>query len=105
MRPGRLNKWVTLSRSPQTTPDSDGFFEDLDPAGVWASIQPLQPQGDGRSIFHYVTMRFHPQVTVDTRILHGTRADGSPRELFVRGVQNVDERNVEMRLYCEEVVP
>ena len=99
MRPGRHQKWVTLSRSPQTTPDSDGFFEDLSPAGVWAAIQPLQPQADGRSMFHYVTMRYHPQVTVDVRVLCGTR------ELFVRGVQNVDDRNVELRLYCEEVVP
>jgi head-tail adaptor len=99
MRVGRLNKWVTLSRSPQETNDSDGFFEALDPEGVWAAIQPQGATGDGRTVSHFVTIRYHEQVDMDTRIVYGTR------ELFVRGFQNVDEQNVEMRLVCEEVVP
>lgn len=98
MRAGRLNRWVTLSRSPQTSGDSDGFFEALDPAGVWAGIEPLSPSADGRTIGHLVTMRFHEQVTMDTRILYGTR------ELFVKGFQDVNTDGVELRLLCEEVV-
>jgi head-tail adaptor len=94
----RLNKWVTLSRSPSTSGDSDGFFAALSPAGVWAAIQPLTPSPDGRVISHLVTMRSHDQVGLDTRVLYGTR------ELFVKGFQNVDEDGVEMRLLCEEIV-
>jgi head-tail adaptor len=99
MRVGAQNLWVTLSRSPQTTNDSDGFFEDLTPAGCWAAIQPTPPSGEGRSVFHVVTMRYHPEVTMDTRVLYGTR------ELFVKGFQNVAEQGVEMRLLCEEIIP
>lgn len=91
---------VSLSRAPQTSGDSDGFFEDLSPSTVWASIEPVNPaSADGtRMQGHYVTMRYHPEVTIDTRIVYGSR------ELFVRGVQNVDERNRELRLYCEEAL-
>ena len=101
MRPGRMNKRITLSRAPQTTPDSDGFFEDLTPSSWWAQIEPLDPVvSDGtRTSAYRVTMRYHPQVTVDTRILFGTR------EIFVKGVQNVDEKNAELRLYCESTTP
>jgi head-tail adaptor len=99
MRAGRLTKWVTLANQPDQPDDADGFFEALDPAGVWAGIRPLPPAADGRTLQHEVEMRYHPQVTMDTRILYGTR------ELFVKGFQNVDDRNVELRLLCEEVVP
>lgn len=101
MRPGRLDKFVSLSKAPQTTPDSDGFFEDLAPRDAWVSIEPLEPfSSDGTRVQpSRVTMRYHPQVTLDVRILYGTR------ELFVKGVQNVNENNSEMRLYCEEAIP
>lgn len=91
----KLVHWVTLSRSPQTSGDSDGFFEPLSPARVPAAITPVP--GDERSTFHQVTIRYHPQVTADVRLLFGVR------ELYVRNVVNVDERNNEMRLFCEEV--
>ena len=98
MRAGFLNKWVTLSRCPQTSPDMTGFFEDLSPPGTWAAIQPGPPgAADTRSVQHLVTIRYHAQVNFDTRILW------QGRSLFVRGVQNVNEDNVEMRLLCEEV--
>jgi head-tail adaptor len=101
MRPGRLNKQVMLSRAPQTTPDSDGFFEALSPETVWAQIDPFPPlESDGeRTQASTVIIRYHPQVTLDTRILYGTR------ELFVKGVQNINERGAWMRLHCEEVIP
>lgn len=99
MRVGNLDRWVTLSRSPQVTDDADGFFEALSPAGVWAAIEPQGPSGDGRTVQSLVTIRYHAQVTMDTRILYGTR------ELFVKGFQNVAEQFVEMRLICEETVP
>ena len=98
MRAGRLTKWVTLSRSPQATNDSDGFFEALDPPGVWAAIAPAS-SGEERTLLHDVQMRYHPQVSIDTRILYGTR------QLFVKGMQNVNEQNVELLLQCEEILP
>ena len=99
-RPGRYSKHVTLSRAPQTQPDSDGFFEALSPADWWCSIRPLTPAiSDGtRVISSEVEGRYHSGITVDTRILYGTR------ELFVKGVQNVDEGNHTMLLFCEEVI-
>jgi SPP1 family predicted phage head-tail adaptor len=94
-----MDKWVTLQRHPTTTPDSDGFFENLDPSGVWAHIQPLPAQDDGRVRGHNVTIRYHSQMTVDCVVNYGSR------QLFVKGVQDVDEQGAEMRLYCEEVIP
>ena len=100
MNASRRRHYVTLSRSPQTSGDSDGFFEDLNPPDAWCSIEPAGPgTSDGtRMIGLFVTMPYHVQVGLDTRVLFGSR------QLFVRGVQNVDERNLEMRLYCEEAV-
>jgi head-tail adaptor len=101
LRPGRHRKHVTLSRSPQSSPDSDGFFEALSPPDWWISIEPLDPSvSDGTRILSYrVKGRYRSDVTVDTRIVYGTR------ELFVKGVQNVSEQNAELVLYCEEVTP
>lgn len=104
---GRYNKWVTLSQSPQETDDSDGFFEPLDPAGVWASIRPSL-SANGRTADLVVEMRHHPQVTVDTRIVYedaNKPAGKTTRELFVKGVQNVEEMNDTLVLLCEEVAP
>ena len=97
MRPGRMNKWVTLAKQPDTTPDSDGFFEDLDPKGAWAQIQPLPPQDDGRNRGHLVTIRYRSDITVEVCVFYGER------QLFVKGIENVNEQNAELRLYCEEV--
>lgn len=93
-----MNQWVTLSRAPQVSNDSDGYFEDLSPAGAWAAIEPQGSAGDGRTQSHIVTMRYRSDVTIDTRIVHGTR------ELFVRSVQNVNEGNREIVCVCEEVI-
>lgn len=104
---GRYNKWVTLSQSPQVTDDSDGFFDDLDPSGAWAAIRPSL-SADGRTTSMVVEMRFHPQVTVDTRIVYedANKPTGkTTRELFVKGVQNLEEANDVIVLLCEEVTP
>jgi len=105
--PGRLNKWVTLSQCPQLTDDSDGWFEPLDPVGAWVSIKPTLA-ANGRTTEHIVEMRHHPQVSVDTRIVYEDSAKPvgkRTRELFVKGVQNVDEMNDTLVLICEEVAP
>jgi head-tail adaptor len=99
-QPGRYNKHVTLSKAPTTTPDSDGFFEDLSPRDWWCSIQPLDASvsDSTRMQAHRVEGRYHSGITVDTRIVYGTR------QLFVKGVQDVDERHQTMVLFCEEAI-
>jgi head-tail adaptor len=91
---------VSLANAPQASGDADGFFEACDPPEVWADIQPLSPvaSDDVRAIGHYVTIPYHAQVSLDTRVLFGTRA------LFVRGIQDLDVRHRELRLYCEETL-
>ena len=108
---GRMNKWVTLSRCPQTTNDADGYDEPLSPEGSWAEIRPLPPSEDDRTVRHEVRMRFHPQVTMDTQVQYldenrqtATNPTGA-RKLFVKGFQDVSEDNDEMRLICVEVIP
>lgn len=107
MRAGRMNRLVTLSRAPQTTPDSDGFFEALSPSNAWCAIEPLDAStSDGtRMQASRVTMRFHPQVTVDTRLVYSDPVLGRDRELFVKGVQNLSDGNHELVLFCEEAIP
>jgi head-tail adaptor len=102
MRPGRMNRQVSLTRAPQTPGDSDGYDEKLSPYVVWAQIEPLDPSSnaDGtRLMASRVTMRYHSQVTVDTQIALGTR------KLMVKGVQNVDDNGAVLVLFCEEVIP
>lgn len=104
MRAGSCNKWVTLSRNPATEDEADGT--PLSPSGVWAAIEPLQPgSSDNRTINHQVRMRFHPGVTLDTKIDYVDHRTGRTRALFVRGVQTVNEQGDEMRLLCEEIQP
>jgi head-tail adaptor len=107
MRAGRMNRLVTLSRAPQTTPDTDGFFETLTPSTAWCAIEPLDVTvSDGTRLQpHRITMRFHAQVTVDTRLVYEDPLLRRDREFFVKGVQNLNDANRELVLFCEEVVP
>lgn len=104
MRVSPLTKFVALSRSPQTPGDSDGFYEALVPSTAWAAIEPQGIGGDGRTVEHLITLRWHPQITMDTRIVYSDGALGRDRQFFVRGMQNVAERNDMLRLVCEEVI-
>lgn len=104
MRTGACNKYVALAQGPQA---ASGPFAALSPANVWASIEPSAP-GDSitdRTITHLVRMRFHAQVSLQTRIAYvDARQSGSPtRYLYVRGFQAVNEAGDELRLLCEEV--
>lgn len=104
---GRYNRYVTLSRSPQTTGDSDGFFEDLSPPDWWCLIQPNGASSE-RTTEHAVEGRYRPDITIDTRIVYEdpTKPTGkTTRSLYVRSVVNVNEANQTMRLVAEEVEP
>ena len=100
-RLGRLNKWVTLANKQEET---DEDFTDLEPNGVWAEITPQLVVGDAsRTVQHIVRMRWHPQVSLDTRITY--RADATRTQvLFVRGYQNVQMDDDILQLSCEEIV-
>jgi Bacteriophage head-tail adaptor len=104
MRAGACNKWVTLARWPET--DTEARGTPLSPEGIWAAIEPLAPGGaDNRTITHTVRMRFHPEVTLDTRVAYADARINRTRHLFVRGVQAVNEAGDEMVLLAEEVQP
>lgn len=100
MQAGRRRHLVALANAPQTSGDSDGFYSPCTPATAFAAIEPVQPgSADGTRIQgHYVLLPYQADVTIDTRILWGTR------ELFVKAVQNVENRNRELRCYCEEAI-
>jgi head-tail adaptor len=101
---------VTLQNPGPGAPDGDGGFlqswTDLAPASMYVSIQPatareLERVTAGTALStasHIVTGPYHPQVTTQTRILF------SGRTLFVIGVANPEERNVETVMVCNEVV-
>ena len=101
-----MNRFVTLSRNPSVT-NTEHKFEPLNPSTAWCSIEPLEPSisDDTRMQAARVTMRFHKQVTIDTRISYEDRVIGRTRDLFVRGVQNTNDANHTLVLFCEEVVP
>lgn len=107
MRPGRARTRVRLYRKPTSASDTGPYDHPLDPPDAWVQIQPLDPStaDERRVISSRVTMRYHPQVTIDSHMLIGEPSDDDRRTLFVRGVQNVDNMNRELILFCEEVVP
>lgn len=98
-------KYVALYRSPQTGSDTSGFFEALSPPNAWCAIMPSIGSVDQRTTEHLVEMRYHPQVSVDTCLSYVDPVLLRTRQLFVRGVQNIDEANDVMRLTCEELAP
>jgi hypothetical protein len=92
--PSVLRHWVDL-----TDPVPDGTPVVFSPARVKVSIRPVQPGAfDEQKVTHIVELRYHSQITFNTRIVHRDRS------LYVRGIQNVDEENRWMTLLCEEVV-
>jgi head-tail adaptor len=109
MRPWSRHHLVTL-QSPAVvveTGNAGGYTEtwsDLSPATSWASIR--GGEGDTENVTagierssasHTVEIDYHAQVTLKSRVVFGSR------HLYVRGIDNVDERNITMILTCEEI--
>jgi len=106
MQPGKQKTWVSLANKTNIPGDADGDFNALTPDWMPVQVEPLSPgSSDGRSILHQVTMRFHPQVSLDTRMVYTDPVLGRDRQLFVRGYQNVNGENAWLRLICEEIQP
>lgn len=101
MRAGELRHQVYVYVMPKDieSGSTDGELLELSPSPVFASVQPYEPGNsvEERSISHRVTMRYHSEITLDSVLTF------NGRKLYVKGLQNVDERNIELRLLCEEV--
>jgi head-tail adaptor len=108
---GALRHLVTLENPGVDVPDGDGGYTQVDadliPDQVWASIVPATARDMERVVAnvavqttatHLVRVRYHPGITTQTKVLYGTRV------LYVTGIQNVDERNIELVLVCTERV-
>jgi head-tail adaptor len=81
----------------QTTTDTDTVWADIRPA----SAHDLERVVGGTvlsSASHLVRLRYHPAITTQSQLRFGARV------FAVTGVQNVDERNVELIVACQEVV-
>lgn len=110
MNIGALRHLVTLQGPGTLVPDGRGGYVQaptpLSPSQVWAEIKPATARDLERrvastvqsSASHIVTMRYHSGVNTQTRIIFGTRV------FNVTGVQNTDERNVELVIAATEVV-
>lgn len=109
MNIGSLRHLVTIEGGPTPVPDPDGGYTDTYPTlavNVPAAIEPATATDIERrvsntveaKVSHIVTMRYLTGVTTQTRVRFGSRV------FYVRGVQNVGERNIELRLACEETV-
>lgn len=106
---GRMRHQVAVQNPTRTTDGDGGYTETYtaaSPSPVWAQIDPATPSAIERiagntveaPITHIVTIRFHASVTTRTRLVFGLR------NLFVRGIQKVDEVGEWMVLSCEEFV-
>jgi SPP1 family predicted phage head-tail adaptor len=110
MNIGALFHRVRLENPGPPVADGDGGYTEvwtaLTPSPVWASIVPATARELERlvagtvqaSATHVVRVRFHPQITTETRLTYGTRV------FSVTGIQNTDESDIELVLTCQEVV-
>jgi head-tail adaptor len=107
---GAYRHRVGLANPTGFVPDGDGGYTEgfapLDPPDMDASIEAASTRDLERvtagtvlaTATHLVRMRFHPGVTVQTRITFGDRV------FEVQSVTNVDERNIALILICGELV-
>ena len=100
----RRHKVALQSVSQQAT--STGFAETWTTyASVWASVQPASAGPSERPmaqttqapITHLVEIDYRDDLTQSDRVLFG-----GTRPLYIVGQQNIDERNITLRLSCEE---
>lgn len=106
---------VTLQNPGPAAPDGDGgytqVYADCVPPQMQVRIQPLGPGDVERAIVgtvaanatHLITMPFHPQLTMETRLIYVSRF--GTQVFSVLGGADTDLRHVELRLYCSELVP
>jgi head-tail adaptor len=108
---GRLTQRVTLEVAAAAAPDGDGGYTEtyvpLDPPEACVAIESA-PGMDQRiantaivSAIYHVTLHYRRDLTTKVRLAFVDKS-GRQRLLWVRGMENLDEANVTVRLSCEE---
>lgn len=108
-RAGLRRHQVTLQRVSGRVAAGDGHQDTWsDYATVWASVVPVTASAVERQVASTLQVPVTHAVEIDyrddVRAAHRVKF-GASRYLYVRGLQNVDERNVTLSLACEERVP
>lgn len=95
MSRGQRRTLATLSDiGSDTTPTA------YSPATIWVAVFPSGPGADDeRKRSHDVETDYNAQLTTNTKL---TLDDG--RVLFVKGIEDEDNRHVTHNLYCEEML-
>jgi SPP1 family predicted phage head-tail adaptor len=103
-RSGDRRHSVALQESTRTA-SGEGYADTWATyATVWASVRPSAPSTADRQvgqtqqtpITHIVELDYRSDISAAHRVLFGTRP------LYIRGLQNVEERNKTTVLACEE---
>lgn len=104
-RSGDRRHRVALQAITSRTSSGDGYVDVWTTyATVWAGVRPAPVSGTERAvaqtqqvpITHLVELDYRSDLEARHRVLLGTRP------LYIRGIQNEDERNVTLFLSCEE---
>jgi hypothetical protein len=99
VNPGTFRHWVDLDIG-----DGDHDAVTFVPSRVKCAIRPSAPGAfDEQRVTHQVEMRYHPQLSLATRLTFIDRHDVTHR-LHVKGIQDVDYQNRYLVLLCEEVL-
>ncbi len=105
IRAGQLRHKITIEKLVQTS-DGQGGMNDsfaVHAAGVWAKVTPLSVRETLKNMqteanaSHLVTVRYI------SGVLHSMRIIFQGRILLIKSIINVDERNEELQILCDEV--
>ena len=106
-RAGERRHQVTLQRVTGRVAAGEGHQDTWSTYGtVWASVAPVEVSAAERQTANTLQVPVTHLVEIDyrsdVRAAHRVVLNG--RYLYIRGLQNVDERNVTWQLSCEERV-
>jgi len=103
MYAGRLNRRVTIKSRTETSDSQGGYTTTWSTlASVWAEIVPISAreafhrQGLQPGTTHRFKIRYRSDVDTTQQIYLGDRV------FYIRGIQNLDERDRWLQLLCEE---
>jgi hypothetical protein len=108
---GRRPHRVALYKPGAMVPDGDGGWtaglDPLDPPLLYVRIEPAVGADAERvaagtvlsNTSYLISGPYHPQVTTETQLTYNGRT------FMVKGIANLEERNVEMVLICDEQIP
>lgn len=102
---GQMRHKITLQSLNKSVTDGGGNYVDdwVNVADIWAKVSPINGQQmtvaaqHNQQLTHTVTIRYRANITPGMRFLYKGRA------LRIQYIQNIDERNIEMRINCLEV--